>query len=356
MQLVSLTVHVNSDKSVVLEQGHVIFEYLIQEIFDTKLPCSFIAEPSTQGFEYLIEVHAFKDESKTFELRYRNDDDFTYTIVDSQHNGKFVFVSGISEYYKDGDVTQSSRDAFKRMNTILKYENMTAAHIFRQWNYIEGIIQTKDENGILSQNYQDFNDIRAQYYNKVDFKNGYPAATGIGTKTGGLNISFYAYSGPGSIKIQSVVNPLQTEAFDYSEKVLVGGKLQDDYCKAAPKFDRAKYLGVNNEEYIFISGTAAIRGEETLAINNAKEQTDITIQNMLELLKHDNLQNSEKESISNKFKLLYIKVYVKVLEDKKDIEEVCNHYFPKIPKAYVIADVCRENLLVEIEGIAQSYN
>lgn len=351
--ILSLTVFVNAEKNIILEQKQVIFEHLIQETLNQQVPIAFIAESCAEGFEYLVEVHSIKIENEDFNLKYKNDEDFIYAILEGENSEKFLFVSGISSYYKKNNVTQSAKEAFKQVKLLLKTEGMDISNVFRQWNYIEGIIQTNDENGLLSQNYQHFNDVRAKYYSNYQFANGYPAATGIGTIAGGINISFYAYKGSKTL-ISSVKNPLQTEAFDYSEGVLIGEKTEIDYCKAAPKFDRAKYLKCFDNEYIFISGTAAIRGEETLAINNVKEQTEITIQNMLELLKKESRTLSGIESDNSEYEMKYIKIYVKDKCVVRDIKEVCDYYFPNIPKAFVTADICRDDLLVEIEGVAQA--
>lgn len=352
--ILGITVFVNADKNVLLEQKQLIFEHLIEEKFNQPFPTAYIAEPCTEGYDYLVEIHAVENHKDGFILKYKDDDDFVYAILEGENSEKYLFVTGISKFYKDNNVTQSTKEAFKQMKQLLKNEGMDVSNIYRQWNYIEGIIQTTDENGQLSQNYQDFNDVRAKYYDRYQFTNGYPAATGIGTIAGGINISFYAHKGTNDTIISSVKNPLQTEAFDYSEEVLIGEKSEENYCKAAPKFDRAKYLKSQGDEYIFISGTAAIRGEETLAINNVKEQTDITIKNMLELLKKESLTLSGIESDNSGYEVKYIKVYVKNKHEKLNIKEVCDYYFPNIPKAFVIADVCRDNLLVEIEGIAKA--
>jgi len=47
-----------------------------------------------------------------------------------------------------------------------------------------------------------------------------------------------------------------------------------------------------------------------------------------------------------------VRVYVKRPSEYKAIRQVCERRLPDVPVLYTIADVCRPELLVEIEGIA----
>jgi hypothetical protein len=52
-------------------------------------------------------------------------------------------------------------------------------------------------------------------------------------------------------------------------------------------------------------------------------------------------------------KLSYLRVYVKEEQDMNDVKTVCNKYFPDVPTLYLISDICRDDLLVELEGITE---
>ena len=91
---------------------------------------------------------------------------------------------------------------------------MVGADYNQQWNYIENIVGTftDSESEVVKQNYQQFNDVRSQYYGRSDFSQGYPAATGIGMNTGGVVIDFIAlHPAPGQI-ILPLSNPRQIDA------------------------------------------------------------------------------------------------------------------------------------------------
>jgi hypothetical protein len=47
-----------------------------------------------------------------------------------------------------------------------------------------------------------------------------------------------------------------------------------------------------------------------------------------------------------------VRVYVKRKSELEVIRQVCERRLPEVPTIYTIADVCRPELLVEIEGIA----
>ena len=47
-----------------------------------------------------------------------------------------------------------------------------------------------------------------------------------------------------------------------------------------------------------------------------------------------------------------LRVYVKHSKDIEAVKEYMERHYPTVTKHYLIADVCRPELLVEIEGIA----
>jgi len=49
-------------------------------------------------------------------------------------------------------------------------------------------------------------------------------------------------------------------------------------------------------------------------------------------------------------KYSYLRVYVKNRSDISVVRELCTKHFGDIPATFVQADICRDNLLVEIEA------
>jgi len=236
------------------------------------------------------------------------------------------------------------------LHRVLKKETLSFSDIVRQWNYIEDITGFTTSNEGKMQNYQLFNDIRTLYYNTVDFSNGYPAATGIGTNTGGIVIDFTAASPCKSNRILPLSNPRQVDAHKYSQKVLIGKGFEDIKKKGSPKFERAKVFTTQDSGQVYISGTAAILRQKTEAGKNAREQTRITLENISKLISADNLK-ANGININTGSKLCYIRVYVKNEADIPDVKKICRAHLGEVPSLYLVSDICRKELLVEIEAV-----
>lgn len=119
--------------------------------------------------------------------------------------------------------------------------------------------------------------------------------------------------------------------------------------KGTPKFERGKLLSDPAQKFIYISGTAAIRGEESIPSDDVLLQTRITVENIRHLIGADGKNENLPDSSA---KLEVLRVYLKNEEDTQAVEEEMDKLCPGVPVAYLCADVCRKELLVEIEGIA----
>ncbi len=258
----------------------------------------------------------------------------------------------MQDYVKQKKSVQAET-AFRIMSEILENEAMSFADVIRQWNYVEDIVGFDSLCEDKVQNYQVLNEIRSKYYSRVTFTNGYPAATGIGMNAGGIILEFYACHTHEKEKIIPVRNPRQKDAYEYSQEVLIGNALNINESKSAPKFERAKYIAVKNNRLIFVSGTASIQGEKTVGINDVVTQTKTTIDNIHNLISAENLKNNGILNNYNSIKFSSVRVYVKNPCDINIIRHICNKSFSDVQVNYLIADICRDNLLVEIEGIAE---
>lgn len=247
---------------------------------------------------------------------------------------------GTSQSQEFSDCRENSEKAFAQLREIFERVNFGVNTIVRQWNYIENILGI-DEG---KQKYQEFNDIRSEFYAKHFEKNGYPAATGIGTKTGGIIIEFVAVKSDMAIS-KAIDNPGQIAAHHYSDDVLIG---EECVIKTTPKFERARYFQLFDKKMIFISGTASIIGENTVGVNDAAKQTEITIQNIKNLYSENILKKLSRNKLTAKYG--HARVYVKKRKDFAAIKRTVKKHYGNLPVVYIIADVCRNDLLVEIEG------
>jgi enamine deaminase RidA (YjgF/YER057c/UK114 family) len=108
---------------------------------------------------------------------------------------------------------------------------------------------------------------------------------------------------------------------------------------------------------IFVSGTASITDSETRWIGDAARQTTETLDNIEALISEDNLAGHRWPGKGARLDdLAFVRVYIKYQEDYEKVRAVCEDRLGELPAIYAIADVCRDDLLVEIEGIAFSTN
>jgi hypothetical protein len=256
-----------------------------------------------------------------------------------------IFIEGIpSSDFSDTPYRQSE-GVFEKMGNLLVSNGFTAGDIVRQWNYIGNITGFRDDR----QNYQEFNDARSRYYGTSEWKNGYPAATGIGMSNEGIIVGCIAFRqlDGNAAGIYSINNPLQIPAHEYSRSVLVDNTRHA--IKSTPKFERAKLTEISGGACCYVSGTAAIRGEGSVEDTSADQQTLLTIENINYLVSKEN--RSRFSCQSHDLRFIKLHVYVKNAADYKDIKAVVDNAYPDIPTVYTIADVCRSELLVEVEGL-----
>ncbi len=268
-----------------------------------------------------------------------------YVVVKSGTH-KEVWGAGLGNDLFEKSTRNAANAAFDAVVGILSQEKMTLNNVVRQWNYIGDILKMNDG----FQNYQIFNEVRSEYYEKYRTIHGYPAATGIGMKYGGVFLDFCAVEADETLRIKSVNNPNQVNAYEYGQQVLKGLSGKNRTPKHPPQFERALLMVNSTFKYLFISGTASIIGQETIGKGDVREQTLVTIENINKLThsKHIGELLGGQDIIPGKYTLL--RVYVKNQEHFSEVREICSNHFPHVPSIYIEADICREDLLMEIEA------
>ncbi|MDR1937237.1 MAG: endoribonuclease L-PSP [Tannerellaceae bacterium] len=289
---------------------------------------SYVSQPPLDT-PLILEVHSFLPDAGDT-VHYRRLDGYPYVVLENG-SGRFLFAGGFQNDLIRHTVEQQSVEVFHLIEKLLALEKFPIHSIIRQWNYIEQITGYQEGR----QNYQSFNNARSDFYGKTKWPNGFPAATGIGTNLGGVLVDLDAavFASPDAFATP-IDNRLQVAAHAYSEKVL------DVSCekKATPKFERAKSMTFGKRKFIYVSGTAAIRGEESLKGVGLERQLHITMENIAQL--------------TGEAGLVMLRIYLKNKDDYEESERLMRAYNLPIPISYMCADVCRDELLIEIEGIA----
>ena len=101
--------------------------------------------------------------------------------------------------------------------------------------------------------------------------------------------------------------------------------------------------------HIWVSGTAAIRGEDSIP-GGVLEQTLITCGNIETLTDPENLIRSGLAPGKYILEPVYIRAYVKNFDQGELVQNFLEKRYPEAPIHVLQADICREELLVEVEG------
>ncbi|MGM9759904.1 MAG: endoribonuclease L-PSP [Parabacteroides sp.] len=289
---------------------------------------TYVSQPPLDA-PLVLEVHSFVPEPDD-RITFRHIHGMPYVLLENAE-GRFLFAGGFHGDVVNFRMEQISTEVFRQLGNVMRKEGFPVNSIIRQWNYIERITAFDGED----QHYQSFNNARSEFYGRTTWDNGYPAATGIGANLGGLVIDIDAalFKSPGCFATP-IDNKLQVAAHAYSGQVLEAARQR----KTTPKFERAKSMTFDGRRIIYISGTAAIRGEESLTGVGLERQLHITMENIAELI--------------GQARLKMLRVYLKQKEDYALAKQLLDAYGLNIPISYMWADVCRNELLIEIEGIA----
>ncbi len=207
------------------------------------------------------------------------------------------------------------------------------SHLLRMWNYFPDI--NADHHGL--ERYKRFCMGRHQAFSEQyqDFWPRLPAASAVGTSSGPFQLLFLAGSQPGI----PVENPRQVSAYVYPEM----------YGPKSPSFARATLCHTLSGSHLFVSGTASIVGHATQHHGDPAQQTLETLCNIEAIL--NRVRDESPELRDDELTHGVLKVFVRNLEDVPAVMQVLErHEFGQSPVVYVQADMCRKELLVEIEG------
>ena len=313
---------------IAFEPFHFIYEIIPQKVFNR---------------EITFKAMCFNPDGKEFTIQAGNNSSCK-TLEISLDNNCWVLTSTNSYV---GKINIDSSLCFQSTHKALVSRKLDFGDIVRQWNFIGDILYEQNQDDHLVQTYQEFNDVRSFFYKKGRFKNGYPSATGIGMDIPGIILQTISVSENPKIKIIPVNNPLQKPAHKYSDKELVG--ISGDRTKTTPKFERAKAVLSDNGLWLFVSGTAAIEGEANLGNNDIEAQAVFTFDLISKLVSKENLLAHGIDIQNKNLMPQTFRAYTKRESDYKIVRNACSGFFGNIPGLLLVADICRQDLLLEIE-------
>jgi chorismate lyase/3-hydroxybenzoate synthase len=165
-----------------------------------------------------------------------------------------------------------------------------------------------------------------------------PAATAIGAPAAepALQVYFLAGALPGL----DVENPRQVSAWRYPRQ----------YGPRSPLFSRGTILTLNGSRQFLISGTASVIGHQTHHEHQIANQLSESLRNVRSLLEEGRRLMGDSQARLDRDGVL--KVYIRDPADYELIRRTLDAEAPaEIPRIYLQGDICRENLLTEIDGI-----
>ncbi|HEX5394320.1 MAG TPA: hypothetical protein VFW68_13635 [Rhodocyclaceae bacterium] len=262
---------------------------------------------------------------EAFGTRFRHDGNVLYGVIE-------VAESGFEAKGDASPLQVATEDVYRRIFQLLDQEGYP--HLWRVWNYLAAI--NADDQGL--ERYRQFNIGRQAAFVGSDrpAEGNVPAACALGVSEGPLTIAFLA-ARTAPVPLE---NPRQVSAYLYPA----------EYGPRSPVFSRAALAYLPGQELFFVSGTASIVGHQTLHLGDVVAQTRETFAN-IEIL----LGEAEKVSRTSPYRLseLSYRAYVRHAADfplaAQTVAEVVG---PDANVVYVQADVCRADLLVEIEAMA----
>jgi chorismate lyase/3-hydroxybenzoate synthase len=199
-------------------------------------------------------------------------------------------------------------------------------HLVRVWNHFPAI--DEEQEGL--ERYQRFCLGRYQAFAEAGYAFGadLPAASALGTESGEFCLYFIAAHHAS----RQLENPRQLSAYRYPSC----------YGPRSPSFSRAALMG----DQLFISGTSSIAGHETLHAGKVAAQCMETLENLRAVLAQAGCGTALDQAHA------VWKVY---LRSTAHFETVRNILGPELgPESEVLflkGDICRANLLLEIEGV-----
>ncbi len=249
-------------------------------------------------------------------------------------DGNTLIASRVLPAEHGADLERITRSSYLHMDALLRRYGYP--HWQRMWNYVARINAGDGD----AERYRQFNAGRfAAVALRADSHRDLPAASGVGTDGDQLVLACIAGRHPA----RQIENPRQMSAFLYPRQ----------YGPRAPLFSRAALVPNGAGAQLLLSGTASIVGHESRHVGDVAGQLDETIDNLRALLT-ETLRQHGSSVAADSLRPESLRVY---LRDARDLATVAaglaRWATPRQPTLFVQAEICRRELLLEIEGTYQ---
>ncbi len=236
--------------------------------------------------------------------------------------GGWLFAAIELDEATEGGAQVAAHNAYTQLRELV--EARDACHVLRVWNYLDAINQGVGD----AERYKQFCDGRASGMGDF-FAEGFPAASALGHHGADRRLQVYllACDQTGT----RVENPRQVSAWCYPRQ----------YGRTPPSFARAMVFPAGDA--LAISGTAAVIGHASAHQDDLAAQLDETLLNINTLLASAQMPAGFDPHSP-------LKVYLRHADDREQVLATLHQRLPGVPLLLLQADVCRRELLVEIDG------
>ncbi|GAB5450912.1 MAG: pteridine-dependent deoxygenase [Halioglobus sp.] len=238
----------------------------------------------------------------------------------------------VALWIEDGGDALSLRDevmrSYRQLLALIQQRGFP--RIVRAWNYIADINAGAGD----MERYRQFCAGRQTAFSDWHYSNEtYPAASALGHRCDKTAVYLLA----GKHAARPIENPRQVSAYHYPR----------EYGPASPSFARAALMDCGANQLLHISGTASVVGHESQHEGDLAAQLQTTFSNLDALFE----RSSEYTTLGTRPAADLLKVYVRREEDYETVRQAVCARFPHAQSIFLRADICRRELLVEIDGV-----
>jgi enamine deaminase RidA (YjgF/YER057c/UK114 family) len=255
----------------------------------------------------------------------------TYLMLQNIHG-----LTAVNEGQKD--YREQARLMFEKANTLLVNQGASYLNVVRTWIYLKDILQWyTDFNQVRNKIYQQFKLIPSHDNQQLPEGIYLPASTGI--------------MGDNALNAASVMDVLAIIPGSTNNIIIKHetGVRQKSPYRYGSAFSRAVRISEQDITHVMLSGTAAIdEAGHSLFPGDARGQ----IQKTLEVI--EKLVEEEGASLSD---ICEATVFLKRPEDIDEYYRIVSDWsLTDLPSVIVIADICRSELLFELDAVVALSN
>jgi len=235
-------------------------------------------------------------------------------------DARFCLLAGLEPDLIKGTRVEQTERVLDQLQAALAQADFTLGDLVRTWFFLEDLLSWYDA----------FNEVRARAYSQKVFRSGcLPASTGVaGRNPAGAALTV------GVLAMQ----PLNSCA----RAVEVPSPLQCPACAYGSRFSRAVEVKSAGLRRLLISGTASIEPDgRTAHVGDVRAQIGLSMQVVDAILESRGMSFGEVTRAT---------AYFKTPADFQIFADWCDqHELRKLPAISTGCDVCRQDLLFEIE-------